>query len=179
MFASNLMPARITKDFPEKTLTITNLDPTSKKCWTIWWKKILFLEPRYLNKNACTLHICTEYKVKDIPSTIKTQMNIVLLLLFGRLGHQGNTENLCNFAKLFSFWGYFFHIFTGKTNTKLHRMYILGSALTNRLITCSWRQKLNSSIREFMNSRFLILKTFCSTLTPWIGEFFSDVTNRL
>ena len=64
MFVSNLMPARITKDFPEKTLTITNLDPTSKKCWTIWWKKsVLFLEPRYLNKNACTLQICTEYKV--------------------------------------------------------------------------------------------------------------------
>ena len=118
MFASNLMPARITKDFPEKTLTITNLDPTSKKCWTIWWKKIFFLEPHYFKKNACTLHICTEHISIYIPSTIKTQMNLVLFLLLGRLSHQGNTENFCIFAKLFSFWGYFFHIFTCKTNTK-------------------------------------------------------------
>ena len=94
-------------------------------------------------------------------------MNIVLLLLFGRLGHQGNTENLCNFAKLFSFWGYFFSYFHGQNKYKI-TLYVHFRVRTkkeifwgkNRLITCSWRQKLNSSIHEFMNSRFLILKTF-------------------
>ena len=34
-----------------------------------------------------------------IPSTIKTQMNLVLLLFLGRLVFLGSSENLCNFAE--------------------------------------------------------------------------------
>ena len=118
MFTSNLMPARITKDFPEKTLTITNLDPTSKKCWTIWWKKILFLEPHYFKKNACTLHICTERILIHIASTIETQMNVVLFLLFGRLGHQGNTKNFCKLVS-YSRFEDFFSYFHGQNKYKI------------------------------------------------------------
>ena len=51
-------------------------------------------------------------------STVKTQMNFVLLLLFGRFGRQGSIENVCNFAKVSYFWGFFFHIFMGKMNAK-------------------------------------------------------------
>ena len=34
----------------------------------------------------------------DNPSIIKTQMNFELLMLLGRLGHQGSSKNFCNFA---------------------------------------------------------------------------------
>ena len=35
-----------------------------------------------------------------IPSTINTQMNILLLLFLGRMGHQGGSENLYNLFSL-------------------------------------------------------------------------------
>ena len=56
-----------------------------------------------------------------IPSNIDTQMNILLFLFWGRLDHQGSTENFCNFAKV----SYFYHIFMEKTNIKLEFLYIV------------------------------------------------------
>ena len=41
--------------------------------------------------------IFRSYKTLYVPSTIKTQMNHALVLLWGRLGCQGSTENFFNF----------------------------------------------------------------------------------
>ena len=50
-------------------------------------------------------HVLCPCKGKDepklyIPSTIKTQINLVLLLFLGRLGRQGIAENFCSFVKV-------------------------------------------------------------------------------
>ena len=43
-------------------------------------------------------------------------MKLVLLLFFGRLGHQGSTENFCTFAKVFyPYLSCFFMLSCGKT----------------------------------------------------------------
>ena len=45
------------------------------------------------------VHITKVIYVSQV-CTIKTQMNLVLLLSSGILGHQDSTENICNFAKV-------------------------------------------------------------------------------
>ena len=48
-------------------------------------------------------------------STIKTQIQLLLLVWLGRLGRLSNTENSCDLAKAFFFSKvFFFHIFAGK-----------------------------------------------------------------
>ena len=67
-----------------------------------------------------------------------------------------------------------------------------------KLVTCSWHQNTKPRILQFTNlkccikgrelfkipfswciiSYFFIIKTFCSSLNAWIGNFF-DFTNRL
>ena len=48
------------------------------------------------------------------PKYYKTQINIVLLLLLGRLGRQGITDSCCNFAKVL-----FFSYFHGQNEYKI------------------------------------------------------------
>ena len=70
-----------------------------------------------------------------IPSTINTQITLVLLLSFGRLDCNDSTENL---AKVSCIWGWLFYAFMGKKekdnsffNLSLKCSYIFG--LVNRL----------------------------------------------
>ena len=65
-----------------------------------------------------------------IPSTINTQINLVLLLSFGRLDCNDSTENL---AKVSCIWGWLFYAFMGKKekdnsffNLSLKCSYIFG-----------------------------------------------------
>ena len=57
-----------------------------------------------------------------IPSTINTQINLVLLIFLGRLGLLNRTENFFNLLKFPIFDRCLFHIFKGKKITKLEFM---------------------------------------------------------
>ena len=53
----------------------------------------------------------TEDQTYICPSTIKTQMSLVFLLLLGKLGCEVSAENCCSFAKVTYFWEQFPQIF--------------------------------------------------------------------
>ena len=79
--------------------------------WAENWSALLLSEEALLQHDICsTGKLC-------IPSTINTQMNIELCFL-GQLGCQCSTEIFWNLRVCF------FHIFMGKTNTKLECLYI-------------------------------------------------------
>ena len=61
---------------------------------------IIYLKSRISSLTAKTMYFY-------ITSTIWTQMNLVLLVLFGKLGRPGSTKKFYNFAKVSYFRGFF------------------------------------------------------------------------
>ena len=74
-------------------------------------KEIFSCPPHFSDFQEKKNHFFFSTSQNYIPSTVETQINFELLLLFGRLGRQRSTENFCNLAKVFYFGGSFFSYF--------------------------------------------------------------------
>ena len=83
-----------------------------------------------MSRGCCfSMQKSTKFPLKlSIPSIINTEMNLVLLLFWCRLGHHGSTKNVCNFATILCFFIFSLH------NKYKIQVFLYRSVHTKKLI---------------------------------------------